>query len=330
MAFSTNVIYKSVRNYIKELFIIQKLLSIWKTRSLKHYYTSNAIDTDKPIKTVIFMVDGHIQHGGLCDRLYGLVSTYLFCKENNLDFKVWWKYPFDLELFLQPNIYNWHIDEIQYDLNSSEPYCWGTIHNDRKQYKLAKKILKIKKSNIHAYTNMHYKRELLPLLFKELFKETPILTESIDQNREYLGDDYISVTYRFQQLLGDFHEGNFPILEDKDKNILIEKCIDFLQTIKNENPTISKILVTSDSPTFLQIAQNRYEFVHIITGDSVHMDFIEDEIKPLRHIKPFIELLLISKAKKCYFIRSKKTYPSSFAKTGALIGNREYHEVFID
>lgn len=66
------------------------------------------------------MIDGRIRHGGLCDRLCGIVSTYICCKENNIDFRLFFNYPYNIENYLIPNSYEWRIKENEISFNPLE------------------------------------------------------------------------------------------------------------------------------------------------------------------------------------------------------------------
>ncbi len=319
----------SIRTFFKETVCVQKLISLYKSHNLKRaYYNEASSTTNSSDKTVIFMIDGKIGHGGLCDRLHGLISTFLFCEENGLQFRVWWKYPFNLELFLQPNTYNWHIDkfELTYNKSNATPYYWGTIHNEHKQLQLAQKILQLPYTQIHAYTNMHYKREQLHRNFQRLFKLSPILRDAVNRNLQSIGPCYISATFRFQRLLGDFDEGNFPVLDNSEKTDLMVRCKNAIEAIKKEHPSTPRILVTSDSKTFLNYLSENLSYTYTIDGELCHMDFIKNESNELRHIKSFVDLIMISKAQTAYLVRTTPMYKSSFAKTAALIGNVPYIE----
>ncbi len=51
---------------------------------LTHYYKGSK---KKPsYNGIVFCVDGHIKHGGMGDRFFGLLQTYALCKIHNVDF----------------------------------------------------------------------------------------------------------------------------------------------------------------------------------------------------------------------------------------------------
>ena len=86
--------FKLLKHFIKyiKLFII-------------YFPFLNFIKTKQ--KEIIIVFDGNFGHGGLVDRLKGIVSFYAISKEINADFKIYFKHPFQLDTFLEPNQYNW-------------------------------------------------------------------------------------------------------------------------------------------------------------------------------------------------------------------------------
>lgn len=317
---------------LKENLLFQYLYSIYSSNILRHKYKSLSSESipSPTSKMIVFMVNGIIHHGGLCDRLHGLISTFQFCKEMGYQFKVCWNYPFKLDLFLQPNSFDWLLkdDEITYDCKNVTPVYFGTIHDTNKQFRLAKIISRVKTPIVHVYTNMHYKRENISSIFKYLFSESDILQKELQIHRRELNHDYVSITFRFQQLLNDFKEGEFPVLASKERDCLINVCLSQIRKIREKYPN-ERILLTSDSVTFLERAANEFPFIYTIPGNLVHMDYVKNESDPIKHLKPFVDLLMISSAKKVFFVRTDRTYPSSFAKTGALIGESPYEEIII-
>ena len=44
--------------------------------------------------TIICMFDGRMGHGGLADRLHGMVSMFCYAKKHGMDFRIHYVYPF--------------------------------------------------------------------------------------------------------------------------------------------------------------------------------------------------------------------------------------------
>ncbi len=316
---------KNIIWYLKR-FIIDKL----KVNKLKKYYSRNNKLLGLKTKTIIYMADGKMLHGGLSDRLCGIISTYDYCKKNGIDFKIHFNSPYNLTDYLLPNRYDWTIDEsqISFNLKESEPvYIPYYSKNYDFQKKIAEKRLKKSKKQIHVYTNMRYFEEInFSELFFELFQLSNILQKKIDDNMKLLPHDFISITLRFQQLLGDFDEGNFPKLKnDEEKKELITKCISKIENIKKENPNYSKILVTSDSKIFLESVKD-LPYVYTIPGEVVHLDFNKDKSLFDAHLKSFVDLFVIANAKKIYLVNFNPLYQSTFPKTASFIKKTQFYE----
>ena len=59
----------------------------------------------------VFRVDGRMGHGGMFDRLKGLVSIYSVAKSQGKPFRILFTYPFRLETYLEPRDYDWRLRE---------------------------------------------------------------------------------------------------------------------------------------------------------------------------------------------------------------------------
>lgn len=305
-------------------------IDFYKGQFLKRFYKKENSPVNFTEKYVIYMCDGRIHHGGLADRLSGLVSTYDYCKQNNKVFKANYIYPYPLTAFLIPNKYDWEINErdISYNSKESKPIFITHRFNIWEQQGLANKLLNSDKEQIHVYTNMKYFFQCnFKYLFDELFKPSKLLQEAINAELKKLPDEYVSVTFRFQQLLGDLEEGNFPKLKtEKEKELLIQKCLKYIEKIHNRHPEIRKLLVTSDSTTFLNKA-NKIQYVHTIAGKIVHMDFDGYNSTADIHLKSFVDLFMIAKASTIYNVILPPLYHTSFPWVASMIYGNKYIEI---
>lgn len=288
---------------------------------------------------VICMCDGRFRSGGLGDRIHGILSLYKFCKDKNLAFKVNFCEPFRLKEYLAPNKYDWDIDpdDLCYDLHGTVPMLMSCSFksNDGTQQQeanfmyryLESKINKDSKKEYHIYTNMHYacRPDMYSGLFHELFKPTKPLIDAVEWNKKRIGGKYISVTLRFQNLLGDFSEGKYPTLSDKEQEQLIKKVKGKIEELHNELHTNMKILVTSDSRKFLNEI-DKEEWSYTIPGKLVHMSYT-----PIHnfetHLKSFVDLLVLSEAEKLYLLVTDDMFHSGFAESASLINNKPYEEI---
>lgn len=292
-------------------------------------------ETYPPSSTcIIFMVDGRIQHGGLADRLKGIISTFALCKVYNLDFKIHFSYPFTLEDYLKPSDYNWRITEqsaVSYkksnvvtivDLGQKGGHHIWDINKQKKQYHVYFNMDILDVINKKFSTDFKWSE-----LFQELFKPSKELKAAVDCQKAKIGKNYIGVVFRFQQMLGDLKEGKFPVLSSEEANLLIEKCKKSLNEIhKFYNHAI--LLVTSDSSKFLNQVE-QLSFVKTIPGKIKHMGYAEKNDR-FDYSKSFIDLLVLSEADRVISVISKEMYPSDFPFIAAKIKNIPFERMKIN
>ena len=271
-------------------------------------------------KTVIYFADGRENTGGLADRFRGIVSIYKISKELNVDFKIHMTSPVDLSNYLIPNNHNWIIDNktIIYDIKNSIIFnFWCDKYTQDHQVLIPlKKSLK-RWNQIHIRTNMGLAEYEYNDLFCELFKPADELKAKLEKCLSEIGCEFISVTFRFQQLLGDFIEEKFPILQEMEQKELITRCINHLIEIHNENKNIyKKILVTSDSITFLEKVKE-LDFVYVVPGKLAHVDYQPKEGKEV-YMKSFLDYYLLTYSKMVYLVIDGQMYNSGFPYRAAL------------
>lgn len=296
----------------------------------KYYYKGEAKEKQRERKEVIFFIDGRTTHGGLSDRLRGLFSVYYYCKKKSYDFKVCWTYPFKLQDYFVPATFDWVVAPEQINRNKREVdfrffNSYSFMNNDENSYF---EQLDSNKPILHVYSNVTLHEELFKDMFVELFKPAPPLEHAIYQCLKNLngGGKYVSVTFRFIGILGDFKDKDksYGEVDDGKKNEYIQKCINVCKKLHDKHNEM--ILVTSDSPTFLSEAQ-KLNFVYVIPGTVVHMDNVFNDNYQL-HLKSFLDMMLISKAEKCYsYCYGRMFKDSKFARTSALIGGKPFETI---
>lgn len=297
----------------------------------KYYYDGKVNESLCERKEVVFFIDGRTTHGGLSDRLRGLFSVYYYCKKKSFDFKVCWTYPFKLQDYFVPATFDWVVTPEQINRNKREVgfrffNSYSFMNNDENSYF---EQLDSSKPILHVYSNVTLHEELFKEMFVELFKPVPQLENAIYQCLKNLnGGKYISVTFRFIGILGDFKDKDqsYGEVDDEKKNGYIKKCINVCEKLHDKHNGM--ILVTSDSPTFLAKVQ-KLNFVYVIPGTVVHMDNMFNDNYQL-HLKTFLDMMLISKAEKCYsYCYGRMFKGSKFARTSALIGGKPF-EIIIE
>lgn len=280
-------------------------------------------------QVIINIHDGALRSGGLTDRLKGICTLYMIAKRRNLNFRIFFVSPFDLKKYLAPNIYDWTIDasEISHDLNTTAIYTWENeeladyFFNSSTAY-----------NQLHISCNSGECTNDYSKLFNELFKPTNFLSSKIDSHISMLGGvgKYISISFRFQNLLGEFQEAASVALREDDKNNLIKECLRAIEVIKEAHADIEKVLITSDSNDFREIASANYHYVYSYTlpNEIGHIDYAGSGKS--KELTAFIDMFLIANAKKAYQVRSKEMYNSDFPNMAAKINDVLYEMIILN
>ncbi len=292
---------------------------------LKRFYSSLNKKRGKNLKTgVVMCMDDHIKTGGLADRIRGIVTMYGYCKEKGIPFYLYYTSPMDLCHWFLPNKYNWRIEDEEMSYNSQEakPYVlldWRMLDT----FKIVRwwATRKYKSKQLHIYCNHMPPSDNFHELFTELFRFSPMLTNRLTSLEKELfeGRPYIAISFRFNQLLGDFTDCIGEALSEEKQMSLMDKCCSEITKLRNKEFPDSKVLVTADSIKFVEYAQKKLDFTKTIPGKPVHIDFIKDEGME-SYTKVFVDLLMLSKAQKVYLLVTDKMYKGNFGRYAALIG----------
>lgn len=191
------------------------------------------------------------------------------------------------------------------------------------------KVMDTTKKILHIYSNVTLHENMYQNLFTDLFKPSEVLNQALQKCLNEIKEKYISIGFRFISLLGDFEDtyNKFGILSANEKKEYIEHCLNAIIQLHQKHPNINKILVTSDSTSFLSKAAE-LPFVYIIPGTISHMDNANIESHKNSELKTFLDMLMISNAELCYCYSYKRMFKATkFARTAALIGGRNFIEI---
>ena len=280
---------------------------------------------------VISCLDSRSSRLGFADRLRGMVSCFAYAKAIGVPFRIEHLSPFALTDYLVPGSYDWRLKEGEksYNLRYANP----VFMIQRKVGKRSMRLFRLnKRRQHHIYTNAHYLEEInrtyrtsfqFHELFQELFKPSVRLEDALSGHLNHLQgpEGYVSVSFRFMQLMGDFKDCRGEVLSDDEKSDLLARSLSVIgQLHEKENNTI---LVTSDSQTFLNKAST-LDYVYIAPGKTGHIGFSQGQDI---YDKVFLDFFLISRAEHVYMAYSGKMYRSNFAKTAARTNHVPYDEI---
>ena len=251
------------------------------------------------------MVDSRIPHGGMFDRLKGLITIYAISKGFGKPFKLNWTYLFELCKNLEPNEYDWLIDESQMNfglLSYNNVIAYGEIVDPSRLYKKRSSeshfycgYNSLDKVNAHFGTSYQWGE-----LYRELFRPTNYLQRYLDQYQSEIGSNYIAIHTRFMNLLGDKTETdiNPELASENQKSALVEAAINSVKKISELHPN-TRILIASDSMVFIEEIKKAKLDVYIVPGTVKHID-TAGETDDSENIKIFTDYYLISSAQKVY------------------------------
>jgi len=318
-----------MRNYFIQLVdgFYREPKLIWK------YYRPFCWLRKRETDRYIFMADGKFLHGGMFDRLKGIISIYALAKAQSKDFKIHFVHPFLLENYLVPNSYDWRIDNdypISYHYPISRPiFGYGECYEPSR-------ILRDRKGEIHFYYGYNSLKEINEKygtsfdwseLYNELFKPSPHLQKYINYYKNEVGCEYIAIHTRFLNLLGDKTETAInPVLpEDKQNKIKkeISNCIGDI--IKQHHDC--RVMIASDSPNFIAYIQEIFPNVYIVPGEISHIGTHDSD--DAQNIKMFVDYYLIGGAKKVYSLWSEGMWKSAFPEYAAMIGKTNFERIDI-
>ena len=313
-------------------YLVRLLDVSWREPKLIWKYYRPFEICNKENSRIIFMVDGRVGHGGMFDRLKGAISVYAMSKVQKKDFRINFTYPFLLTAYLEPNSYDWRInqEDICYHYPAARPlFLYGECYKP-------KRLFKNRRCEAHYYygydsLDVINKRYGMAFewgqLYRELFRPTPYLQKYVDHYQQEIGKDYIVVHARFLNLLGDKVETAInPELPAVEKEKLMRQMLDRIKAVAAENTM--KVMLSSDSMTFIMFVQREMPDVYVVPGQVKHID-TAGETDDAENIKMFLDYYLISNAKKVYSLVGTGMWPSAFPEYAAKIGGAAFERISV-
>ncbi len=293
-------------------------------------YSRTAPRATNQRKTVVFMADGFRRASGLADRLRGIVSLYGYCLDNDLDFRINFTHPFQLQKYMQPAYADWLItpEEMCWNSRDARAFHLVTVNNHDRHREVKYQRRRLQKClgkrwlrQAHVYTAFDCEDERFEYLFNRLFRPAPQVQTVVNNIQQRLGKNYISVSARFMELLGDFTEpkqARRP-LSEQEQIILMEQCVNAI--IRIHKPE-QRVLLTSDSNKFLHFAASRLDFINFIEGNVCHIS-VDCDNRDSADLKTFADFFAIAQASESYLLLRGDMYNSNFSRRAAQSNGRE-------
>lgn len=306
--------------------------AVKKVKVYLYYFKNISFKKTSKKKEIVIVFDGKFQHGGLVDRLKGVVSFYQIAKKIDADFKIYFNNPFELKFFLEPNIYNWTATDCDLKWNPiSTKMLYFMDDFKSNPYQIIKKS---KKKKFIVFANIDYCKTINPELdimkqneswkkhYDELFKKSNYLDAKIASLN--LKSDRIAIHTRFTSILGDFKDVGSKAVSVDRKNEIINDLKNQITRIEKQN-TDKEIYIFSDSISFLNNIKSTTNY-NVIDGTPQHIDFDKKNQNNMeKHLKTFIDFYAIANSQKIFLIRTKEMYNSAFSKYAAIVGGNEFN-----
>ena len=318
---------------IRDLLVRIKDVWVREPEMIRKYYHETLPAKSQAKNAYVFMVDGKIPLGGMFDRLKGLITVYAIAKSKDIPFHIHFTYPFRLEKYLEPNNYNWVIDDgdMIYHFPESRPViAYGEINNP-------KRLMKNRSGQVHFYygynsleavNNYFHTHYDWGELYRELFHPTEYLEQYINHYLHEVGADYFVVHTRFMNLLGDKVETaiNPELPENKKAELMGNILQEIKRLINDDGLQQSRLMLASDSMTFIRYALSEIPDAYVVPGKVKHIDTagVTDDSE---NVKLFTDYYLIAHAKRVYNIVADGMWPSAFPEYAAKIGGKPFKRI---
>jgi hypothetical protein len=294
-----------------------------------HFVYAKYTSFKQPLqKQIVVCFDGVFPHGGLVDRLKGIVSFYQIAQELDYDFKLLFDNPFNLSNFLEPHEVDWKINRDQikwHPIKSKFLYLMNDFKTNPLQV-----IKNCNAQTFYVYSNIDYSKSTYFSLnekehetkwrnsFNELFKKSQFLETKLNAIET---TTYIAFHLRFTTLMGDFEDTTNKVLSLKQKQELSSNLLTIINRVKAEKNI--KAYVFSDSINFIEYAKKNTD-ISVVEGVPFHMDNFNGDSNLEGHLKTLIDFFMIANSKKVYFLNIKPMYNSRFSKYAAIVGNTNF------
>ncbi len=283
-------------------------------------------DNDENVENegVVCVLDGNMYHGGLTDRLRGVLTVYSEAKKRGYPFYIMWDTPFRLIDYLAPATFDWNLNREK--LSRSHKNSKVIVADDLNDFQ---SIVRIRsafhkpKKQIHFYTNADSARGKYASLYQELFTPSEKLQKQVDHHLEKLGSHYWSVSYRFMGILGDFNDWDSVKINNEEQSLLIRKSALALNEIIKTAGPCTRIFVASDSKRFLEHIKDIDSKIYIVSGDIKHTDLDYSDSSDV-WLKTFVDQQLIMNADKVFRMLNPLTYATGFPRFAAEVGGAEF------
>lgn len=310
---------------------VKKIVSRIQKRVILILYYGRKISFRAPEKRqVILCFDGNFAHGGLVDRIKGIISFYEAAKLTGRDFKIYFKDPFSLEDFLVPNQLDWRIEKIEYN-----PFSSTVLYlMDRFDVNPLELIKNSSADRFFVYANVDLLGKIHPekstgelqSLWREnyrtLFTPSALLQEEL---LKMPNANTVVFHSRFTSLMGDFEDTSKKSISPEKKQQLLEALLEKITSYAQRHLE-KDVYVLSDSTIFLNYIKQNTGF-KTLDGTPKHIDIRKNDANWDSHLKTFADFYFMVNARAVYLLKLDRMYNSGFSKYAAIVGDNDFEVI---
>ncbi|MCF0236074.1 MAG: hypothetical protein HUK09_05100 [Bacteroidaceae bacterium] len=287
----------------------------------------------REVPRMVFRADGRFPHGGMFDRLKGIISVYAASKCIGREFKILFNHPFNLSDYLAPNRYDWTVapDELQNHWPAARPvFMYGEGGNPTRLVRrsMFERHYYYGFDSLQWLNNRYGQQFDFGQLYAELFHPTDYLQAYIDQYKAEIGAPYVAIHFRFMNLIGDSNEfaDINPTLPAEQQKRLVEESLRQVEFLMAQHPD-HRVMLATDSPQFTALATERFTVLYVAPGEIKHIGTASDTTAD-SNLKMFLDYYLISEADYVYNLVSGEMWKSAFPEYAAKIGQKPFQRIF--
>lgn len=276
-------------------------------------------------RRLVCMQDSNFSHGGLVDRMKGIVSGYFLAKKYSLSFSVYFSDADDSMIpYLNPKVIDIISEEskVNFNKDNSRPVVWYNHFPDNPG--LIKQRI-FSKREIHLYCNMNLLQVFSDseIAMKQAWSEA--FSQIFMMHEQPIGNT-MGIHLRFIGLLGDFKDLRNYGLVHEQKIGMIEWCENKILEIGMKNPDYL-LKIVSDSSGFLTELLTKEKFAslrHRLQVDSSSIGHTAINVNDIVFKKTVDDFIGLRSCEKVIQLRYGKMHRSDFSRYAAISGLKEY------
>ncbi|HLN94294.1 MAG TPA: hypothetical protein VK183_01570 [Flavobacterium sp.] len=279
-------------------------------------------------RAIVFYCNGMVPHGGMVDRLKGMISCYELARLEGLDFRISYTSPLDLTRFFEPGKHDWRQPEEGFNpFYSAICYHMDDFNVDIRNVVRSKRTRRFCFFyNINALPQLYpaLDKESLEAKWRHAFHTLFVPTNTLSIRLASVKEPYICCHTRFTSLMGDFRDTTNTVLTDTEKDALVSQVTRMIEEIQSQNQL--PVYVLSDSERFLAHCET-LPGIRVLPGKPGHVGVAGATDPNEVFMKTWTDFDFLSKAESVYLLIGNRMYNSDFSRYAALMGHAGFNVV---